>query len=268
MPRSTFFRGRTLLAAVVCVLSASSLPAQDKIEKDQFGEREVERTPHPRDRDDNWTLSFRFKDPRIIEVDIPAVGKKKVWYMFYQVYNLTGEPREFVPKFEFLSYDKSIVFIDQLLPSVQEEIIKIEDPQNKLKIQNSVTIGQKLIPITKPDSYPRFVTGLAIWPTIEDEAPGTTRFSIFVSGLSDGFFQDENKVIRRKTLQLNYKRATDGRGLDTSDLYLNPELKYSWIYRSSSMNRKDGSAPKEEEKKGDEKEKVRLIPLRGERKEK
>lgn len=265
MARSTFFRGRTLLAAVVCTLFPSLLLAQDKIEKDQFGEREVERTPHPRDRDDTWTLSFRFKDPRMIEVDIPAVGKKKVWYMWYQVYNLTGEPREFVPKFEFLSYDRSVIFIDQLLPSVQEEIIAIEDPQDKLKIKNSVTIGQKLIPITKPDSYPRTVTGVAIWPAVEDEAPGTTRFSIFVSGLSDGFFEDENKVIRRKTLQLNYRRSTDGRGLDTSDLHLNPEQKYSWIYRASSMNRKDGSAPAP---KADDKDKLGLAPLRGSRKEK
>jgi hypothetical protein len=244
MKRSSF-RQLALLLSLVCPLSLS---AQDKIEKDQYGEREVERTPHPRDKDDTWTLSFRFKDPRIIEVDIPAVGKRKVWYMWYQVYNLTGEPRQLVPQFEFLSYDKSATFIDQVLPSVQDEIIKIEDPQDKLKIKNSVTIGQKLIPITRADSYPRTVTGVAIWPTIATDAPGTTRFSIFISGLSDGYFEDENKVIRRKTLQLNYRRSTDGRGLDTSDLSLNADQKYSWIYRSSSMKRKEGEAPKTEEK--------------------
>ena len=44
-----------------------------------------------------WVLDFKFKDPRLIKVDVPGRGQKVCWYLWYQVINKTGEPRTFIP---------------------------------------------------------------------------------------------------------------------------------------------------------------------------
>ena len=62
---------------------------------------------------------------------------------------------------------------------------------------------------------PKAVTGVAIWDNVD---PDTNSFSIYVAGLSNGYAQTDNPIgadkepiIRRKTLQLNFKKL--GRSL-------------------------------------------------------
>ena len=77
--------------------------------QDQPGERKVEPQKLPLDRNDVWTLHFRYKPPRIMTVEgFDAKGnpaKQIVWYMWYQVYNRSGEPVTFVPEFELVTKD-------------------------------------------------------------------------------------------------------------------------------------------------------------------
>src|SRR5262245_38990178 len=54
-----------------------------------------------------WVLDFKFKDPRIIKVDVPGRGTKVCWYMWYQVTNYSGEPHYFIPEFELVTNDKN-----------------------------------------------------------------------------------------------------------------------------------------------------------------
>src|SRR5262245_55274750 len=131
-----------------------------------------------------WVLEFKFKDPRLITVDIPGRGRKVCWYLWYQVINKTREAHPFIPDFELVTLDKQTIHHDQVLPKVQEAIAKQEDPTGYLNIKNSVTIAAEPMPGTKPDAAPKPVTGIAIW---DDVNPETTRFSIFVSGLSNGW---------------------------------------------------------------------------------
>jgi hypothetical protein len=63
---------------------------------------------------------------RIITADIPGRGKKIVWYMWYQVINKTGDPRVFIPDFELVTTDKNTSHNDEVLPSVEEVIKRIE----------------------------------------------------------------------------------------------------------------------------------------------
>jgi hypothetical protein len=219
-----------------------------------LNERTVEPEREPNDRDGVWTLHFRFKEPRILIADIPGRGRRVVWYMWYQVYNLTSEPRQFVPEFELVTLDRNTAHLDEVLPSVQEQISKIEDPSGRLGIKNSVTIGKDVIEVTKKESFPKSTTGVAIWSDVYDRAPNTNRFSIFVTGLSDGFTKDDRGVIRRKTLQLNFKRAGDGRVTDTSDIKLDEAVPTKWIYRSAGLpaaveGKKDTEPKKEAEPK-------------------
>ena len=47
-----------------------------------------------------WVLHFKFKDPRIVKVKVPGKGERLCWYVWYQVYNFSGEPRQLIPTFE------------------------------------------------------------------------------------------------------------------------------------------------------------------------
>ncbi len=191
-------------------------------------------------------LKFRFYSPRLITVDIPGRGRRLCWYMLYEVSNTdTKEPHRFIPDFELVTLDKPAVFHDQVLPVVQKAIEKIEDPTGHLDIKNSVTIASQPLPPAKPDAVPKWITGVAIW---DDVDPETNTFSIFVSGLSNGWSVDDKDVVRRKTLQLNFKRIGDKNSKDSRDIrFVRPE---EWVYRpvAASKNQAKPAKPVDEKK--------------------
>lgn len=221
-----------LLLALTALLSVSIA------QPPPFNERDVKAQTNVQDKDDIWVLDFRFKDPRLVTVDIPGRGRKVVWYLWYQVVNNTGLPRTFIPDFELVTHDKPASYHDQVLPKVQEAIRRIEDPTQHLDIKNSVTIASEPIPTSKPDAYPRAITGVATW---DDVDPDANRYSIFVSGLSNGWSEDDNKVIRRKTLQLNFRRVGDRYYMDSREIKFVPPAE--WLYRATSFDK-----PKAEKK--------------------
>jgi hypothetical protein len=221
----------TALSLGVCGLTLAGNP----------NEREIKPEANVQDGDDItspdskvWVLDFKFKDPRVIKVDVPGRGQRVCWYLWYQVTNFTKQPRVFVPDFEFVTRDKNLVHHDQILPKVQEAISRLEDPSDYLKIKNSVTIAVEPIPPSKPNA-PRPVTGVAIWDDVDPEA---NVYSIFVSGLSNGWAVTDpippstKPVVRRKTLQLDFKRLGD------SNLHRSDEVRFlrsEWIYRGSQI---------------------------------
>ncbi len=204
-------------------------------------EREVKPEANVQDTDDIsspdskvWVLDFKFKDPRVIKVDVPGRGQRVCWYVWYQVVNFTKEPRTFIPDFELVTRDKKSVHHDQILPKVQDAIRRLEDPSDYLKIKNSVTIAAEPIPPSKPNA-PRPVTGVAIWDDVDPEA---NVYSIFVSGLSNGWAVTDpippstKPVVRRKTLQLDFKRVGDRYVHRSEDVRF---LRSEWIYRGSQI---------------------------------
>lgn len=214
-------------------------------------ERDVKPEANIQDKDDIhspdskiWVLDFRFKDPRLITVNVPGRGRKICWYLWYQVINKTKEPHYFVPDFELVTLDKNTVHHDQILPAVQEEIVRLEDPTNYLSIKNSVTIYKAPVPPSRPDAAPRPVTGVAIW---DDVNPDTTRFDILVTGLSNGWSQTDPvekgdpPIVRRKTLKLSFKRPGDRFFQNSSEIKFMPPAE--WIYRASALK---PPKPKEE----------------------
>jgi hypothetical protein len=251
-------RGGWLALALLTAAAAAGLaglaPAANP------NEREVKPSPNVLDRDELntadgkiWALDFRFKDPRMITVDVPGRGRKVCWYLWYQVTNKTKEPHTFIPDFELVTLDKNTVHRDQILPKVQEAIRQVEDPTDFTKIKNSVTIAAEPIPVSKPEATPHPVTGVAIW---DDVDPDTARFSIYVSGLSNGWSvtdpipPDTKPVVRRKTLQLNFKRL--------GDRYDSHEIQFvepaTWVYRGSTLKVPALPGLGKEEEKGEKKE--------------
>lgn len=220
-------------------------------------EREVKPEANVQDSDDItsptsklWVLDFKFKDPRLIKANVPGRGQKICWYLWYQVINYTKEPQTFIPTFELVTHDRNTVHHDQILPAVQEAIRQIEDPANILKIKNSVTISYEPIPVSRPEAAPKPVTGVAIW---DDVDPDANRYSIFVQGLSNGWTltdpiaPDPNPVVRRKTLQLNFRRLGDRFQMRSEEIRFVPPAQ--WLYRGSRMAIKGlppvGGQPKE-----------------------
>jgi hypothetical protein len=216
------------LAAGLAGLPTSALLAQSQPSKGAFGDYKADAESLPEDKDVVWTLSFRFKLPRITTADVPGRGKRVVWYMWYQVFNQTAEPRSFFPKFELVTIDKKTKHLDQILPSVQKEIAATIDPTDRLKIHNSITIGEQPVPVSKKEAFPTAVTGVAIWPDVYERARDTNQFTVFVSGLSDGWVL-EGKTLKRKTLQLGFIRQGDER-VESSSIELKSQ---KWIYRSA-----------------------------------
>jgi hypothetical protein len=180
-------------------------------------------------------LNFSFKEPRLITVDIPGRGRRLCWYLKYEVINKTDQPRRFIPDFDLVTVDRPGVYHDQVLPKVQEAIRQIEDPTGHLNIKNSVTIAAEPIPPSKPNSMPKVVHGVAIW---DDVNPDANLYSIFVSGLSNGWSlaqvpPDNKDVIKRKTLQLNFKRAGDAYNQRIDEIKFQPPVQ--WLYRTTGV---------------------------------
>jgi hypothetical protein len=253
MPRRPLARTLLAVAAVLLPLGLLEALAQRAV----LNEREVKSQTLSEDsKQDIWALDFRFKDPRLIKVNVPGRGTRICWYLWYQVINRTKEPRLFIPEFELVTTDDyPRTYRDEVLPSVQDAIKKIEDPTGYQDIKNSVTITAQLIPVSKAEgtAYPRTVTGVAIWdgtsadPRDHDgkkkDLADATRFSIFVSGLSNGWVlvdaltstggKSEAPTIRRKTLQLNFKRLGSRMSLDSREISFEPPAQ--WIYRPSQI---------------------------------
>jgi len=274
MPRRPLARALLAVAAVLLPLGLLEVLAQRAVNN----EREVKSQSLAEDaKQDIWALDFLFKDPRLIKVNVPGRGTRICWYLWYQVVNRTREPRLFIPEFDLVTTDDyPRTYRDEVLPSVQDAIKKIEDPTGYQDIKNSVTITAQPIPVSKAEgtAYPRVVTGVAIWdgssadpkdhdPKKKDLADAT-RFSIFVSGLSNGWVlvdaltsttgKAEPPVIRRKTLQLNFKRVGDRYSLDSREISFVPPSE--WIYRSARLR-----IPGQEADDGKQKDKDKMGAL-------
>jgi hypothetical protein len=204
-----------------------------------------------------WVLDFKFKDPRLIKVNIPGRGQRVCWYLWYQVINYTGQPRTFIPDFELVTQDGHVTYQDQVLPAAQEAIAKIEDPTGFYKIKNSVTIAAQPIPVSLPKAAPKAVTGVAIWVDPNEAGPDddeatkkrkarmpkladSNKYSIYIAGLSNGWSvtdpipPDTRPVVRRKTLQLDFKRIGDQYNMKSEEIRYQPAAN-PWIYRSSRL---------------------------------
>jgi hypothetical protein len=242
--KSRWQRFRTS-AVILCVLTVALLPALGQ----DFNEREVKSQRSALDKVDVWALDFRFKEPRLLKVNIPGRGSRIIWYLWYQVTNRTSEPREFNPIFELVTLDRPGVYRDEILPTAEEAISRIEDPTRYQEIKNSVLISKFKIPVSKPpeEAFPRRITGVAIWdgsaadPSKQDpkdtDLSETTRFSIFIRGLSNGFVEVDPPaaglppITQYKTLQLNFRRKGDRYSVDSRDIEFVPPAQ--WIYRSA-----------------------------------
>jgi hypothetical protein len=237
---------------------AAPAPAQDDLGR-QPGERAVESAKLPLDRDGIWTLNFRYKPIRILTLDgFDAKGnpaKQVVWYLWYQVYNRSGEPVQFVPEFELVTTDLNTNHLDEPQPFIFEQVKKYEDrtitaknPNGILNLKSSIDISKKPIPASLPEGFPKLVSGLAIWTDMD--APGkarkTNRFSVYITGLSNGVAVEQKKLpndeiltlVKKKTLRIDFIRPTDETRPQISDIQPDEASgrAETWVYRTAPQS--------------------------------
>jgi hypothetical protein len=234
---------RTIVGLAALLGFAVSAPAQGTF-------RTVEPIQVPFDKPDTVTMHFGYYPVRIVTLDVPGRGKQPVWYLLYQVWNKTGQPQQIVPEFTIVSKDLSMPgsYPDEPMPSVVKQIIDIEDKNRILNIQTSTSITAKKVPTTRPDSVPNAVTGVAVWTAVPAKAAGMNKFSIYVTGLSNGLIETESggggTVIRRKSLQLDFVKPSDGKNVKADDIKIDDNNGLGgekWYYRTSTH--KKGAEP-------------------------
>jgi hypothetical protein len=124
--------------------------------------------------------------------------------------NPTDQAHMFIPDFELTVEDKE-VHHDRTPSADQLAVIaSAEDPArastDRISLNTSVTIAADPIPPSKADA-PKAVAGAAMW---DDVDPDLEKCSVYVYGLSNGWSTKGGQV-RRKTLELNFKRAEGAR---------------------------------------------------------
>ncbi|MCS6866922.1 MAG: hypothetical protein RMJ56_12995 [Gemmataceae bacterium] len=238
----------TVVASAVVGVSPGPVFAQKGI-----GERKIDPLELPLDKPGVWTLHFRYKPIRIVTLDgFGKDGKPQkqlVWYLWYQVYNLppegqTPEPVTCFPEFELVTKDTiTPPLLDEPQPFLVSQLNKIENPQDhpSLRLLTTIEISKRPIPPSKRDAIPRVVTGVAVWTDMTEKAPKTNKFSVYISGLSNGQATEElregEKIIKRKTLQINFVRPTDDTAPQATDIRPDDTNAPAeqWIYRTSSI---------------------------------
>src|SRR5437764_3601475 len=137
----------TLLAGLGLGLTLVGLaPARNPNEQEVKPAPNVQDVDEIYDRDGNpkvdgklWVLDFRFKPLRSLKVNVPGRGEQVVYYLWYQVINKTGAPHTFVPNIELVTADTHMVYKDEILPTVLDQIAELERPRGQLKSTNSIT---------------------------------------------------------------------------------------------------------------------------------
>ena len=192
-------------------------------------ERKIDPLGLPLDKPDTWTLNFRYKPPQIVTVNaLDSTGKpvkKVVWYMWYQVYNLSGEPQTFLPEFELVTKDLNTAHLDEtaaVRSSSRWTRSRTRPGTNGLRLHTTIGISKRPIPPTQAGLDPDSCHRAAVWTDMAQKAPKTNKFSVYVTGLSNGLAVEETttgeKLIKRKTLQINFLRPTDDNNPQITDI--------------------------------------------------
>jgi len=181
----------------------------------------------PLDRKGIWILEFTYKPVRMIDVDIPGKGRRRVHYLYYRVVNRSGKPRMFVPQFTLVT-DEGKRYEDVVLPQAVKNIQAREDPTKELL--GAVSIMGMIPPSTK-EGVDDAVYGVAVWDTVDFKADA---FKVFVRGLSDGFQvvtpPDGSKPYTRyKAVRLDFTRPGDERQPNEREIRV-VDPPFEWVY--------------------------------------
>jgi hypothetical protein len=187
---------------------------------------QADAAPLPKDRDGIFVLEFAFKPMRMVDVEIPGKGRRKIHYIYYRVVNRTGKPVRFVPQFTLVT-DAGQRYEDAVLPQAVRIIQNREDPTTA--IVGAVSSTGTLLPSSK-EGVDDALFGVAVWDSVDFKADA---FKVFVRGLSDGFqvvkSPDGKEITRYKALRIDFARPGDDVNPSEREIRL-LEPPFEWVY--------------------------------------
>lgn len=177
-----------------------------------------------------WELDFKYDTLRRIVLEVPGERSPKAyWYMTYVATNNTSQEQVFLPRFEMVTKEGTVVRANtERSSAVFQQIAQRERSkplQADLDLQGRILVGED-----------QAKYGVAIW---EEPAAELGSISIFVSGLSGEtatltdsqnkplMDKDGKPIVLRKTLQVDYTVRGD-------ELYANDTVTKtgeSWVMR-------------------------------------
>jgi hypothetical protein len=183
----------------------------------------AEEFPKPSPYPKTWELKFERTAPKRVVVQTDADATPKAyWYIPYTVTNGTDAEQLFLPQFEMVTKEGTVIRSDKNIPKAVFDTIKKNEGNNLLV--NAVLIGGQLR-LGQDEAK----DGVAIWP---EPDPDMGAFTIYVSGLSGETAKvkgpDKKEVILRKTLQLNYLTRGDAQTSGGSEVV---EQGHEWVMR-------------------------------------
>lgn len=184
----------------------------------------------PRDQKSIWVLDFAFKPMRIVDVDLPGKGRRKLHYMYYRVVNRSDKPLMFVPQFSLVTTDTNPPkrYEDKPIPEAVRVIQAREEPT--VPLLGAVSV-MGYIPPSSKEGVDDAVFGVAVWEGVDPKADG---YRVFIRGLSDGMQmvtppEGGNPVIRYKTLEIDFIRRGDEHDIHEREIELR-DPPWEWIY--------------------------------------
>jgi hypothetical protein len=200
MPRTVKL---TLLSATLCLLFALVATVAWLAPAARAATDYPEPSPYPT----TWELTFDYKTPTRIVVNVPgSVSPKAYWYMPYTLTNDGEETQTFIPQFEILTADGKVHKALNNVPVIVFDTIKTRE-RNKLMMPPTKVSGE-----IRP-GVDQAKDSVAVW---EEPSKDMDTFKIFVGGLSGEFVElkdDKGNLLKdakgenlilRKTLQLTY----------------------------------------------------------------
>ena len=199
-----------------------------------------------------WVLETHLKPLRMIQVELtdPETGKKErqpVWYLVYKVVNRPLDRRDggdrlpvnetdpepgpplFVPEFTLVADDsgEQAVYQDEILPEAHAAI----EGRERMQLKNSVQIVAPIPEETALESRSeKGLYGVATWRGID---PAADFYTLYLSGFSNGYTQDEGpdgeRRVLRKTIAVDFWRPGDEFSPNEREFRLRGEPR--WIYR-------------------------------------
>jgi hypothetical protein len=169
--------------------------------------------PEPSPYPITWELTFDYKNPMRIVVNVPGTPTPKAyWYLPYTITNDGEETQTFIPQFEMLTEDGKVHRARKDVPKQVFEAIRNRE-RNQLLVPPT-KVGGDLRP-----GVDQARDSVAVW---EEPNKDIGTFKIFVGGLSGEFVELKDKdtgeplkdskgepLILRKTLQLTYSANGD-----------------------------------------------------------
>ena len=167
----------------------------------------------------SWQLKFEHSGPKRIVVTTPGTNiPRAYWYMTFTVTNLSEAEQSFLPVFEMVTSEGTVIRSDKDVPESVFTAVKKRERRKSLEPLEKIT-GRLLI----GDDQAR--DGVAIWP---ESSPRMGTFDIFVGGLcGEAVFMKDGEEIQikdwtktsdedrkklttlRKTLDLTYQIPGD-----------------------------------------------------------